>query len=121
MEQGPEGKPTVLEQRRAMLESGEFQRELMSHLLTPQAMEVVEGLLTAVFRTISTAMTFQFTEAILAAGDLSRAMEQLASSPLLEYLASGRGPDIGRLIEGAGFATVSVRSSRLAQRNCKRC
>ncbi|WP_178113625.1 hypothetical protein [Pseudomonas sp. ANT_H12B] len=144
MEQQPNSKPTVLEQRRAMVESGEFQRELVSHLLTPQTTEMIGAFLKspvvqqiaalqktmvgtairhmlkpevqvsfqAVIQSIgSVALSPQIGDVIRGARELSRAVEKLADSPLAEYLASGRSPDIACLVDGAGVATVSVKAT----------
>ncbi|WP_160019942.1 SH3 domain-containing protein [Pseudomonas sp. 8O] len=53
----------------------------------------------------------QLHQAIRSAAELSAAMQRFEGSPLAEYLLSGRGPDIGQLIEGAGVATVSVETT----------
>ncbi|MDF3239615.1 SH3 domain-containing protein [Pseudomonas veronii] len=130
----------MLEQRKVMFESGELQRELVKQLITPQALEAIAGflaspamkqLITFQQRFTSGVISYlqtpevqaglkaiegfmaspQLHHAVRSAAELSAAMERFAGSPLAEYLLSGRGPDIGQLVDGAGVATVSVETT----------
>jgi hypothetical protein len=144
MEQKPSSKPTTLEQRQSLMESGELQREVLKQLISPETIERIGALVKspvvqqiaafqaamvtsantfiqkpevqAFFRTVTQSIgTFasspQMGDAIRGISELSRAMEQLADSPLAAFLASGGSPDISRLVEGAGVATASINAT----------
>lgn len=140
MEKGADKGLTVLEQRKAMFESGELQRELMKQLITPETLETIAGalaspamkqLITFVQRFSSGVLKFlqtpevqsglkaiegfmaspQLHQTITSAAELSAAMERFARSPLAEYLLSGRGPDFGQIVAGAGDASVMITST----------
>jgi hypothetical protein len=140
MEKGAGKSLTVLEQRKAMLESGELQRELVKQLITPEALEGIAGFLAspAMKQLIAFQQGFasgvikflqtpevqsglkaiegfmaspQLHQAIISAAELSAAMERFAASPLAEYLLSGRGPDLGQIVTGVGDASVVVTST----------
>jgi len=132
MDEGTEKKPTALEQRRAMVESGEFQREFVRQLLTPQDLEAIgsgmkrllsfrEQLVSGLagflqrpevglgLQALHAALTSpKMGEIVQTLGELSRKAELLADSPLAEYLASDRGQTLGKVVEGAGVATVTI-------------
>lgn len=140
MVKGTDMSLTVLEQRKAMFENGELQREVVKQLITPQALEAISGFLASpamkqviafqqgfasgVIKFLQTpemqsglkaiegfAASPQFHQVVRSVAELSAAMERFAGSPLAEYLLSGRGPDIGQLIDGVGVATVSVEAT----------
>ncbi|WP_460114205.1 SH3 domain-containing protein [Pseudomonas sp. H3_G03] len=128
---------TVLEQRKAMFENGELQREFVKQLITPQALEAISGFLASpamkevfafqqrfasgVIKFLQTpemqsglkaiegfAASPQFHQVVRSVAELSAAMERFAGSPLAEYLMSGRGPDLEKIVAGAGDASVVV-------------
>lgn len=140
MVKGTDKSPTVLEQRKAMFESGELQREFVKQLITPQTFEAIAGFLASpamkqlitfqqrfargVIKYLQTpevqsglkaiegfAASPQFHQVVRSAADLSAAMERFAGSPLAEYLLSGRGPDLEKIVAGAGDASVVVAST----------
>ncbi|WP_144080550.1 SH3 domain-containing protein [Pseudomonas simiae] len=128
---------TVLEQRKAMFENGELQREFVKQLITPQALEAISGFLASpamkqvfafqqrfasgVIKFLQTpemqsglkaiegvAASPQFHQVVRSVAEFSAAMERFAGSPLGEYLMSGRGPDLEKIVAGAGDASVVV-------------
>ncbi|MBS7559372.1 SH3 domain-containing protein [Pseudomonas sp. RC4D1] len=125
MAQANDSGGTVLDQRKAMWEDGELQRQLIRQLIAPDVVkklnsvfqvldltfkavlkpEVVAGFQT-VLRNIETVAGSPQFQKIL--GEFGRTTEGVLRSPLLEYLVSGRGPDLGELIDGGGVATVSI-------------
>ncbi|MGG5290449.1 SH3 domain-containing protein [Pseudomonas shirazensis] len=133
-------KQTVLEQRKAMFESGELQREFAKALMTPQTLERIARVLASptMAQLITAQQRFahgvikylqspemqsgikaierfmaspQLHQAVGSAAELSAAMERFARSPLAEYLLSGRGPDLEKIVAGAGDASVVVTSN----------
>lgn len=137
MVKGTDMSLTVLEQRKAMFENGELQREFVKQLITPQALEAISGFLASpamkqvfafqqgfasgVIKFLQTpemqsglkaiegfAASPQFHQVVRSVAELSAAMERFAGSPLAEYLMSGRGPDLEKIVAGAGDASVVV-------------
>lgn len=140
MEKGTDKSLSVLEQRKVMFESGELQREMVKQLITPQALEAIAGFLASpemkqlitfqqrfangVIRYLRTPEVQAglkaiegfmaspgLQQAVRSTAELSAAMERFAGSPLAEYLLSGRGPDLGEIVAGAGNASVVVTST----------
>jgi len=137
MVKGTDMSLTVLEQRKATFENGELQREFVKQLITPQALEAISGFLASpamkqvfafqqrfasgVIKFLQTpemqsglkaiegfAASPQFHQVVRSVAELSAAMERFAGSPLAEYLMSGRGPDLEKIVAGAGDASVVV-------------
>ncbi|ERH60459.1 hypothetical protein O204_19340 [Pseudomonas simiae] len=137
MVKGTDMSLTVLEQRKAMFENGELQREFVKQLITPQALEAISGFLASpamkqvfafqqrfasgVIKFLQTpemqsglkaiegvAASPQFHQVVRSVAEFSAAMERFAGSPLGEYLMSGRGPDLEKIVAGAGDASVVV-------------
>lgn len=50
-------------------------------------------------------------ETYRALGEVGEALRVVRTSPLVDYLASGAVPDLGRLVEASGHATLSVRAT----------
>lgn len=137
MEKETDKSLSVLEQRKVMFENGELQRELAKQMFTPQALEAITGFLASpamkqviafqqgfasgVIRYLQTPemqaglkaiegfmASPQLHRAVRSAAEFSAAIERFAGSPLAEYLLSGRGPDLGKIVAGAGDASVVV-------------
>lgn len=140
MKKGIDKSLTVLEQRKAMFDRGDFERELVKQLITPQTVEAIatflsspamkqlitfqQRLASSVIRSLQTPEVHaglkaiegfmaspQMHQAIRSAAELSAAMERFAGSPLAEYLLSGRGPVLGYIVAGAGDASIAVTST----------
>lgn len=128
MAQGSDSGVTVLDQRKAMWESGELQRQLVGQLVTPEVFKTISSAFQVLDRTFKTILTpevlvrlgetLRNVEAVAGSPQLGKILaefgktaEGILRSPLIEYLASGRGPDLGNLIDGAGAATISINLS----------
>lgn len=140
METGLDKNLTDLEQRKAMSERGDFQRELVTQLITPQTVEAIARFLAspemkqlATLQQKFAGSVIKFLESpelqaqlkalnvfmaspklyrvIRSAAELTATLEKVADSPLVEYLVSGRAPELGQLVAGAGDASLAVTST----------
>jgi hypothetical protein len=131
-------KLTTTEQRKAMWESGELSQVFMKNLVSPELVEVLRKLqdspamkqlrnfhdspagksLQLIHQSLAkyqgTLQTIpelvlppEMIKAVRAVRNIGQSLERM-QSPLVNYLASNRAPDLGRLVEASGTARVSV-------------
>ncbi|MCK9818280.1 hypothetical protein M1B35_30205 [Pseudomonas sp. MAFF 302046] len=122
---------TVLDQRKAMWNSGELQIRLVSQLVNPEAIKAIGSALFEIDNTVKSVFrpevvsqiqsVIRHVDAVAGStqfGQMARNIEALGGtvaaalrSPLVMYLISGRGPDLGSFVTLGGTASVSVNLS----------
>lgn len=129
MEQGDNSTSTVLEQRKAAWESGQLQHDLIGQLLGPQALleigsaiqqvgtvvnqlmrpEVIASIQSVLHQIRTVIASPEVLQGVRTALAVGKEVERILKSPLVAYLLSDHASELGKFVEGAGEATLSLK------------